>query len=37
MSLFLLDISSLSILKPAKIWSMAGLEATEVKKACFVN
>jgi hypothetical protein len=37
LSLFLLDISSLSITKPAKIWSMAGLNATEIKKACIVN
>ena len=36
-SLFLLDISSLSILKPAKIWSMAGLDATETRKAAIVN
>jgi hypothetical protein len=37
LSLLLLDISSLSVTKPAKIWSMAGLDATEVKKACIVN
>ena len=37
LSLLLLDISSLSITKPAKIWSMAGLNATETKKACIVN
>ena len=36
-SLCMLDISSLSILKPAKIWSMAGLDATEVRKAGVVN
>ena len=33
----MLDISSLSVTKPAKLWSMAGLDATEVKKACIVN
>ena len=37
LSLIFLDISSLSVTKPAKIWSMAGLEATETKKACIVN
>ena len=37
LSLLLLDISSLSITKPAKIWSMAGLNAKEIKKACIVN
>ena len=33
----MLDISSLSITKPAKIWAMAGLNALEVKKACIAN
>ena len=37
LSLFMLDISSLSITKPAKIWAMAGLNALEVKKACIAN
>ena len=36
-SLILLDIFPLSVTKPAKIWSMAGLDATETKKACIVN
>ena len=36
-SLYLLDVPSLSIMKPAKIWSMAGLDAQEVKKAAVVN
>ena len=36
-SLIFLDISPLSVTKPAKIWSMAGLDATETKKACIVN
>jgi hypothetical protein len=36
-SLILLDIASLSVTKPAKTWSMAGLDATETKKACIVN
>ena len=36
-SLIFLDICSLSVTKPAKIWSMAGLEAVEVKKAFVVN
>ena len=36
-SLCLLDISSLSILKPAKIWSMAGLDSQEVRKAAVSN
>ena len=33
----ILDITSLSVTKPAEIWSMAGLDATEAKKACIVN
>ena len=37
LSLFRMDICSLSITKPAKIWSMAGLNAKEIKKACIVN
>ena len=37
LSLLLLDISSPFVTKLAKIWSMAGLDATEVKKACIVN
>ena len=36
-SLIFLDIYSLSVTKPAKIWSMAGLDSAEVKKACIVN
>ena len=36
-SLNLLDISSLSILQPAKVWSMAGLDSTEVRKAAVVS
>ena len=36
-SLVFLDFSSLSLTKPAKLWSMAGLEANEIKKACIVN
>ena len=36
-SLCLLDISSLSIMKPAKVWSMAGLDFIEVKKAAVAN
>ena len=36
-SLIFLDISSLSLTKPAKSWSMAGLEAKEIKKACIVK
>jgi hypothetical protein len=36
-SLCLLDIDELSILKPAKVWSMAGLDSTEVRKAAVVN
>ena len=36
-SLSLLDIESLSLMKPAKIWSMAGLDSVEVKKAAVVN
>ena len=37
LSLILLDINSLSVARPAKIWSMAGLDATKVKKVCIVN
>ena len=36
-SLIFLVIYSLSVTKPAKIWSMAGLDSAEVKKACIVN
>ena len=36
-SLYLLDVSSLFIMKPAKVWSMAGLDSKEVKKAAVVN
>ena len=36
-SLYLLDVPSLSIMKPAKLWSMAGLDSKEVKKAAVVN
>ena len=36
-SLRLLDISSLSIMKPAKVWSMAGLDSIEVKKSAVAN
>ena len=36
-SLNLLDISSLSILQPAKVWSMAGLDSTEVRKVAVGN
>ena len=32
-SLCLLDTASLSIMKPAMVWSMAGLDSIEVKKA----
>ena len=36
-SLTFLDIFSVSGAKPAKIWSMAGLEEAKVNKACVVN
>ena len=36
-TLSILDICSLSVTQPAKLWSMAGLDAVEVKKACIVN
>ena len=36
-SLCLLDTASLSIMKPAKVWCMAGLDSIEVKKAAVVN
>ena len=36
-TLSMLDICSLSVTQPAKLWSMAGLDAVEVKKACIVN
>ena len=36
-SLYLLETSSLSIMKPAKVWSMAGLDSNEVRKATVVN
>ena len=36
-SLQLLDIGSLSVLKPAKVWSMAGLDSVEVRKSAVVN
>ena len=36
-TLCLLDISSLSIMKPAKVWSMAGLDSIEVRKSAVVN
>ena len=36
-TLCLLDISSLSIMKPAKVWSMAGLDSIEVRKSTVVN
>ena len=36
-TLSILDISALSVMRPAKLWSMAGLDATEVKKACIAN
>ena len=36
-TLSMLDICSLSVTKPAKLWSMAGMDAVEVKKACIVK
>ena len=33
----MLDFANLSILQPEKVWSMAGLDSTEVKKAAIVN
>ena len=36
-SLCMLDVANLSITKPAKVWSMAGLDSTEVRKAAIVN
>ena len=36
-SLGMLDVANLSILQPAKVWSMAGLDSTEVKKAAVTN
>ena len=35
-SLYLLDVHSLFTMKPAKVWSMAGLDSQEVKKATVV-
>ena len=36
-SLCMLDVANLFITKPAKVWSMAGLDSTEVRKAAIVN
>ena len=36
-SLSLLDVNELSIIKPAKVWAMAGLDSTEIRKAAVVN
>ena len=36
-SLCYLDTTSLSIMKPAKVWSMAGLDSTQVKRAAVAN
>ena len=36
-SLCYLDTTSLSIMKPAKVWSMAGLDSAKVKRAAVVN
>ena len=36
-SIIFLDISPLFVTKPAKIWSMAGLDATETEKVYIVN
>jgi hypothetical protein len=36
-SLSMLDISELSILKPAKVWTMACLNKTEVRKAAIAS
>ena len=36
-SLCMLDVANLSIIKPAKVWAMAGLDSTEVRKAAIVN
>ena len=33
----MLDVANLSILQPAKVWSIAGLDSTEVKKAAVAN